>query len=118
MSVLWIASGCEEPEADELRVQKIRRVLIMPLGGNGSDGVIAAGRIGSQLEKERPGGLTVMASPVVWRIGASGGKMGNGLPDAEAVELARQIGADGVVTGSTGGGAICCLSISIPIAIW
>ncbi len=113
--VLWIfpalcgvlfLGGCGEPPTvqDETAIRKTRSVLVLPLHSSDKSvsGTVVAGMIGPYLQQKRPGGITVTEAPVLWRLGANPSQSGE-LSDDQALDLARKMGVDGVLTGSVDG---------------
>ena len=63
---------------------------------------MVAGMIGPYLQQKRPGRITVTEAPILWRLGADPSQSGE-LSDDQALDLAREMGVDGVLTGSVDG---------------
>jgi hypothetical protein len=98
---LAILAGCEEPKADELAVRKVRSVVVVPLRSEVKDAVagqIAAGLVAARLKEQQPKNLQVLACPVLCRLRDEPGEF----TDEQALDLARRMGVDGVVTGVLG----------------
>lgn len=95
-----LLAGCEEPVADTLAVQKIRSVVVVPFHSSASDpsaGPVAAGICSAALQRDLGESVRVRVAPVLWRIT----RMQQwSLDDAEAIQLAKDLGVDSVLTGS------------------
>lgn len=93
--------GCgEKPVYDEMAVRKTQSVLVVPFVTSAKDpagGTIAAGMISRKLMEEDLKDLRVRVTPVTWRMIQPTPRI---LSDAEAVQMARTLGVDGVVTGT------------------
>ncbi|MBN1555247.1 MAG: hypothetical protein JXA11_10915 [Phycisphaerae bacterium] len=102
---LILTAGCflgcgEKPVYDEMAVRNTKSVVVVPFQSPAKDpsgGAIAAGMISSELLKEDLKDLQVRVAPVVWRISHPSEY---GLSDTEAIQLAKTLGVDAVVTGT------------------
>ncbi|MBN1943764.1 MAG: hypothetical protein JW849_10770 [Phycisphaerae bacterium] len=100
LAAACLLAGCEEPVADEMAIQKTQSVLVVPFQSSASDpsaGPIAAGAAGTLLRKDLHASIRVRVAPVLWRINQPDRL---GLDDAEAIQLARDLEVDSVLTGS------------------
>lgn len=92
--------GCEEPVADELAIQNTQSVVIVPFRAPESDpsaGPIAAGATSTTLQKDLHESVRVRIAPVLWRMTRPEQL---GLDDTEALQLAKDLGVESVLTGS------------------
>jgi hypothetical protein len=93
-------AGCEEPVADELAIQKTQSVVVVPFLAPSSDpsaGPIAAGAVSTTLQKDLHESVRVRVAPVLWRVTRPEQL---GLDDARALQLAKDLKMDSVLTGS------------------
>lgn len=88
--------GCNEPDANELAIKKVRHVLVVPAEAPSCNPAAAAGVAMTTLQQDLPQGMTVREAPQLWRLEATPA----GLTTNEALALARQNKADGVLSCS------------------
>lgn len=92
--------GCEEPVADELAIQNTQSVVVVPFGSSVSDpsaGPIAASVAGTTLQNDLHESVRVRVAPVLWRM-TQPNRLG--LEDAQALQLAKNLGMESVLTGT------------------
>lgn len=98
LALAWLV-GCNEPDANELAVKKVRHVLVVPAEApacNPAAASAAAGLAVTTLQQDLPEGMTVREADPLWRLKPTPA----GLTTNEALALARKTNADGVLSCS------------------
>jgi hypothetical protein len=103
-AALAMCVGCAEKKPaifDTRGMDQIHTLLVVPLQSpqDASAGPVVSGMIGVKLQSQRLPKLSVLEPPVLWRVAASQAGAA-GLKDEEAVQVAREMGADAVLTGT------------------
>ena len=109
-------AGCAGPKPtvfDQAGIDAVHKLLVVPLDSphTPAAGVIATSLAAERLQYERYDDLTVFVAPAMWRLraGASGA-----MSDNQAAALARQTGADTVLTGKTGFAVVVAKQPKLP----
>ncbi len=97
-----VAGGCaaKGPAVfDKPAIDNIHALAVPPLQSpqDPSAGALVSGMIGVRLQSARLPELSVIEPPVLWRLG--GGPAG-AMTDEDALRIAREMGADAVLTGT------------------
>lgn len=116
--VIWAAclGGCAGPEPavfDRTAIDRVQKLVAVPMRAapDASTGAILSSMAAERLQIQRHPNLTVVMAPSLWRLrsGASGA-----LSDAQAAALAGRMGAQAVLTGTTGYAVVLAHLANIP----
>jgi len=96
--------GCVKPKPavlDKASVAKVHKLVVVPMltSQEPSTGPIAAGMASERLQMGGYDDFTILLAPSLWRLKPAAPAT---LSDAQAVELARKMGAQAVLTGTVG----------------
>ena len=98
-----LCAGCEPKPAvfDMAAIDKVHKLLVLPLASSHdpSAGPITSGMISARLETARYERFHVVEAPALWRL-AGGSPVA--IPEATAVGIAKQMGAQAALTGAVG----------------
>jgi len=105
---------------DKAAINKIGNLLIVPLASPQERGAgpTASGMLLTRLRAANHPRLQVVSSPALWRIRHDGGEIPQQLlARKQALELAREMGADAVLTGSADYSLRFAFSRDVPEAV-
>lgn len=98
-----LCAGCEPKPAvlDMAAIDSVHKLLVLPLvsSADPSAGPITSGMISARLATARYERFHVVEAPALWRLA---GASPVPIPEAAAVQIARQMGAHAVLTGAVG----------------
>lgn len=118
-AVLFAGCAPKRPAIfDTQGMDEIHTLLVVPLQSpqDSSAGPIVSGLVSARLQSGRLPKLSILEPPVLWRL-AGPGAGSKGLADEEAVRIAREMGADAVLTGTVTYGVKLAMPADLPVAM-
>ncbi len=100
------AAGCAEKKLaifDKPAIDEVHTLVIIPFQSpqDASAGPVVSGLVGVHLESSRLVELSVLEAPVLWRLTAADSPAtAAAISDEAAMRIAREMGADAVLTGT------------------